>query len=109
MVDAQVVQDQEHFLVRIFDQCAQEFDQLVGIKGIVNDHPSGFAPVGDGRYHGQFFALAGRYVAHGRFAGGRITPATGIGVGERSLIALYALGVQWISPPSALALSAMAG
>jgi hypothetical protein len=31
-VDAQVVQDQERFLVGVLDQCSQEFDQFVGVK-----------------------------------------------------------------------------
>ena len=40
VTDAQIVQNREDFVACIFNQGLQEFDELVVVKRLVNDHPS---------------------------------------------------------------------
>ncbi len=51
VMDAQVIENQKHFFARVLDQGLQELNQLVRVKGLLNDHPACLALIRDGGDH----------------------------------------------------------
>ena len=51
VMNSQVVQYQKHFAVCILDERLQKFNELVGVKGLINNHPARFTLVGYRRNH----------------------------------------------------------
>jgi hypothetical protein len=87
VMNSQVVQNQKDLFARIFYQGSQEFNQLVRIKGIINNHPTRFALIGYRRNHGELLARTANGQCNRRFARWRKASAAHIRVDQSSLIA----------------------
>ena len=50
-MNSQVVQYQKQFAVCILDERLQKFNELVRVKGVINNHPARFTLIGYLRNH----------------------------------------------------------
>jgi len=83
----QVVQNQKDFPARILNQRLHELDQPIGIEGLIDDHPTRLAPVGDAGDHGQLLACAAHRVRHRCCTCRGVAPAAHVGVDQCRLVA----------------------
>ena len=85
-MNLQVVQNQEHLFACIFEQSGLKFDELVRIKGLINDHPAGLAQIGHRGNHRQLVTCTAHGHCHRCFARWRVAPAAHVSIDQSSLI-----------------------